>query len=80
MSFSFSKRLSVAAAAVALGSLLFAGAAAEDTTSLEGKAAPEVALKTVDGKPFKLSALKGNVVVLGSNGHETNALGADKAP
>jgi thiol-disulfide isomerase/thioredoxin len=35
-----------------------------DTMSLEGKDAPDMVLKTLDGKDFKLSELKGNVVVL----------------
>jgi len=35
-----------------------------DTSSLEGKAAPDFSLKTLAGDDFKLSALKGNVVVL----------------
>jgi thiol-disulfide isomerase/thioredoxin len=38
--------------------------AAPDTSSLEGKPAPEVSLKTLDGKEMKLSELKGHVVVL----------------
>ena len=35
-----------------------------NTATLEGKAAPDVSLDTMDGKKFKLSELKGNVVVL----------------
>ena len=36
----------------------------KDTSSLEGKQAPDFSLKTLDGKDFKLSALQGDVVVL----------------
>jgi thiol-disulfide isomerase/thioredoxin len=35
-----------------------------DATGLEGKDAPDISLKTLDGKDFKLSDLKGEVVVL----------------
>src|SRR5688572_12049406 len=38
--------------------------AQEEKSELEGKPAPDVVLKTLDGKDFKLSALKGDVVVL----------------
>jgi thiol-disulfide isomerase/thioredoxin len=36
----------------------------EDTTSLEGKKAPDISLATLDGKHLKLSELKGKVVVV----------------
>lgn len=39
-------------------------AAGSDTSSLEGKPAPDVSLKTTDGKDFKLSSLKGDVVMI----------------
>lgn len=38
--------------------------AAEDTTSLKGNPAPEVALTTLDGKEVKLSDQKGKVVLM----------------
>jgi thiol-disulfide isomerase/thioredoxin len=41
-----------------------ASAADQDTTSLKGKPAPDISLKTTDDKDFKLSELKGDVVVL----------------
>ena len=39
-------------------------AAGSDTSSLEGKPAPDVSLKTSDGQDFKLSSLKGDVVMI----------------
>jgi len=38
--------------------------AGDDTTSLEGKPAPDVTLKTLDGKDAKLSDQKGSVVLM----------------
>jgi thiol-disulfide isomerase/thioredoxin len=52
-----------AAALLAIGAVGFM-AQAEDTKSLKGQAAPEVALTTLDGSEFKLSSLKGSVVLL----------------
>jgi thiol-disulfide isomerase/thioredoxin len=59
---------------LALGSALVAATAVathatprtagDGPESFEGKPAPEVSLKTLDGKDFKLSALKGNVVLV----------------
>src|SRR5437867_2798145 len=36
----------------------------QDTMSLQGKAAPDLSLKTLDGQDFKLSELKGSVVLM----------------
>lgn len=52
----------VVAAALVVSALGFQ--AKEDTMALKGQAAPEVELKTLDGKDFKLSELKGSVVVM----------------
>jgi len=57
----------VVALAVAWGYLRPAHVRAADegnTQTLEGKAAPDVSLDTIDGKKFKVSDLKGNVIVL----------------
>ena len=60
----------------AIGSVLFAGAlvalagmsltarAANDPASLEGKPAPAIALKTLDGKDLSLAGMKGKVVLV----------------
>jgi peroxiredoxin len=54
------------ACAVALGSWTIAAAQNKpaDTRSLEGKAAPEFSLQTLDGKTARLSEQKGSVVLL----------------
>ena len=51
-------------ATAALFTLTAVRAADPDTTSLEGKPAPDISLKTLDGKDFKLADEKGNVVVV----------------
>jgi len=48
----------------ALSLTFAAGRALAKPNDLEGKPAPEVSLKTVDGKEVKLSAMKGSVVVM----------------
>jgi len=55
---------SAVVAAVALFVFAIVLRADTDTSSLEGKAAPDFSLKTLSGSDFKLSALKGSVVVL----------------
>jgi thiol-disulfide isomerase/thioredoxin len=50
--------------ALGLGLSLIARGDDSDTNSLVGKAAPEIALKTLDGQDFTLSDQKGKVVVL----------------
>jgi thiol-disulfide isomerase/thioredoxin len=54
------------AAALLFGVCLVSNRASadQDTTSLKGKPAPDISLKTTDDKDFKLSELKGDVVVL----------------
>jgi len=60
----------VAVGAVVIGLVMWAvlpgtlRAADSDTMSLEGKAAPDVSLQTMDGQSFQLSKLKGSVVML----------------
>ena len=49
---------------VAVAFMLSSVKAGDDTSGLEGKAAPDISLKTLDGKDFKLSDLKGDVVVV----------------
>ena len=44
--------------------VLFVGAEKADTTSLEGKAAPQFSLQTTAGKDMNLASEKGNVVLL----------------
>ena len=51
-------------AALALFSALSLSAQEKGGESLIGKAAPELALKDINGKDFRLSALKGKVVLL----------------
>src|SRR6185295_4504077 len=41
-----------------------AARAEDDTMKLEGKAAPNVKLDTLDGKSFDLASLKGDVVLM----------------
>jgi cytochrome c biogenesis protein CcmG/thiol:disulfide interchange protein DsbE len=57
-----------AIAAAAIGALALTQRSAaddsKDTTSLKGKAAPEIALPTADGKSVKLSDQKGKVVLI----------------
>ena len=55
---------SLAAVTVALIGFAFVGAEKADTSSLEGKAAPQFALQTVAGKDMSLKDEKGNVVLL----------------
>lgn len=47
-----------------LGLFAVSASAAEDAAGLEGQAAPDVVLKTLDGKDIKLSDMKGKVVVM----------------
>jgi thiol-disulfide isomerase/thioredoxin len=56
--------VAVAVAVAAVGLALAAAPPKADTSSLDGKAAPDFALKTLDGKDLKLSGLKGSVVVV----------------
>jgi thiol-disulfide isomerase/thioredoxin len=63
-------RIGLCAAILALAGLAFAGddkqkgSGGGDTMALEGKPAPDVSLKTLDGQDFKLSELKGSVVMM----------------
>jgi thiol-disulfide isomerase/thioredoxin len=54
----------VAVALVSVYWLSVARAQDKDTTALKGQPAPEVAVKTLDGKDVKLSEQKGNVVMM----------------
>jgi peroxiredoxin len=59
--------LAVVAMGFALGQFAHAGDAKSsksDTTALQGKMAPDFALKTLDGKEVKLSEQKGSVVLM----------------
>ncbi|CAN5405392.1 hypothetical protein BH09PLA1_BH09PLA1_01280 [soil metagenome] len=58
------KRVLSVLSALALMLTFAANSFAEDTMSLQGKPAPDVSLKTIDGKDVKLSSEKGNVVLL----------------
>jgi thiol-disulfide isomerase/thioredoxin len=62
------RRRTVFACAAALAFVLLASSALlkaeSDTSTLEGKPAPDFSLKTLAGDDFKLSGLKGSVVVL----------------
>src|SRR5436190_6294613 len=68
----WTSRIGLIAAVVAIAAFYFAGdtkkAPAQkeekDVRSLEGKPAPDLTLNTLDGKQFKLSALKGSVVLM----------------
>jgi cytochrome c biogenesis protein CcmG/thiol:disulfide interchange protein DsbE len=58
-------RLLIASVAViALTFFITSARSADDTTSLEGKAAPDFSLTTIDGKDVKLSDMKGKVVMI----------------
>jgi thiol-disulfide isomerase/thioredoxin len=61
----FARRI-VAVAFAVLVSLVLAGdrPALAKPGDLEGQVAPDVALKTIDGKDVKLSDMKGHVVVM----------------
>lgn len=50
--------------ALAAGLLVISARAADDASGLEGQAAPDVVLKTLDDKDVKLSDMKGKVVVM----------------
>ena len=57
--------LAVVALGIMFGQLAQAGGDKKDTTmSLQGKAAPDFTLKTLDGKEVKLSDQKGSVVMM----------------
>jgi len=60
------RRYTCFAAALLFGVCLVsrASAAEQDTTALKDKPAPDISLKTTDDKDFKLSELKGDVVLL----------------
>ena len=61
----FNRRFVAVVLVIAAGFVISAVRADDpDTSSLEGKIAPEISLKALDGKDVKLSALKGDVVVL----------------
>ena len=56
--------LFLAAALLAVAGLTLTARAANDPASLKGKAAPAIALKTLDGKDLSLADLKGKVVLV----------------
>jgi peroxiredoxin len=61
------RRFSITAVLLAFSAILISSSCRGDTSdpkSLEGKAAPDFTLKTIDGKEIKLSDQKGDVVVV----------------
>ena len=54
----------IAAALVAVAGISLTARAANDPASLKGKAAPAIALKTLDGKDLALADMKGKVVLV----------------
>ena len=54
----------ITAALFALALLLAGSRVQADPNAMEGKPAPDVVLKTIDGQNVQLSAMKGNVVVM----------------